>query len=142
MAATCCCGVAVVREPRGGVAGCDVAQAASASTTITSAQWRAAESRIAGNPAGSTDTSINVALAAGESAPVAALRGRGRAAWDPGRTSCASRRPVPPRARAAHTRSEEHTSELQSLMRNSYAVFCLKKKKNQHIETHTTNSID
>src|SRR3546814_8907312 len=29
-------------------------------------------------------------------------------------------------------RSEEHTSELQSLMRISYAVFCLKKKKNQH----------
>src|SRR3546814_5416595 len=28
-------------------------------------------------------------------------------------------------------RSEEHTSELQSLMRNSYAVFCLKKKKKQ-----------
>src|SRR3546814_1740457 len=27
------------------------------------------------------------------------------------------------------TRSEEHTSELQSLMRSSYAVFCLKKKK-------------
>src|SRR3546814_4156786 len=30
----------------------------------------------------------------------------------------------------ARTRSEEHTSELQSLMRISYAVFCLKKKKN------------
>src|SRR3546814_8500578 len=30
----------------------------------------------------------------------------------------------------ADTRSEEHTSELQSLMRISYAVFCLKKKKN------------
>src|SRR3546814_3627216 len=29
----------------------------------------------------------------------------------------------------APARSEEHTSELQSLMRNSYAVFCLKKKK-------------
>src|SRR3546814_6472187 len=29
-------------------------------------------------------------------------------------------------------RSEEHTSELQSLMRNSYAVFCLKKKKKIH----------
>src|SRR3546814_2862570 len=29
------------------------------------------------------------------------------------------------------TRSEEHTSELQSLMRNSYAVFCLKKKTNK-----------
>src|SRR3546814_5464835 len=28
-----------------------------------------------------------------------------------------------------HRRSEEHTSELQSLMRSSYAVFCLKKKK-------------
>src|SRR3546814_9650730 len=33
----------------------------------------------------------------------------------------------------AATRSEEHTSELQSLMRISYAVFCLKKKKtNRH----------
>src|SRR3546814_2793389 len=31
------------------------------------------------------------------------------------------------------SRSEEHTSELQSLMRISYAVFCLKKKTNQHI---------
>src|SRR3546814_2279356 len=31
--------------------------------------------------------------------------------------------------RAAAARSEEHTSELQSLMRISYAVFCLKKKK-------------
>src|SRR3546814_7543466 len=35
-------------------------------------------------------------------------------------------------------RSEEHTSELQSLMRNSYAVFCLK-KKNKH--THTINKL-
>src|SRR3546814_5506709 len=34
-------------------------------------------------------------------------------------------------------RSEEHTSELQSLMRISYAVFCLKKKTNPH--THTQN---
>src|SRR3546814_3145953 len=32
-------------------------------------------------------------------------------------------------------RSEEHTSELQSLMRISYAVFCLK-KKNQHMNTY------
>src|SRR3546814_2339603 len=31
--------------------------------------------------------------------------------------------------RGLHRRSEEHTSELQSLMRISYAVFCLKKKK-------------
>src|SRR3546814_3493638 len=34
-------------------------------------------------------------------------------------------------------RSEEHTSELQSLMRNSYAVFCLKKKKKKKIQAHT-----
>src|SRR3546814_10027339 len=39
--------------------------------------------------------------------------------------------------RAETGRSEEHTSELQSLMRNSYAVFCLKKKK----ETQTTKII-
>src|SRR3546814_1286475 len=34
-------------------------------------------------------------------------------------------------------RSEEHTSELQSLMRISYAVFCLKKKTRQHIKIYT-----
>src|SRR3546814_2278397 len=39
------------------------------------------------------------------------------------------------------SRSEEHTSELQSLMRISYAVFCLK-QKNEHINTnkHTSNT--
>src|SRR3546814_1864005 len=37
---------------------------------------------------------------------------------------------------SAEQRSEEHTSELQSLMRISYAVFCLKKKK-----IHITNKI-
>src|SRR3546814_5734346 len=41
------------------------------------------------------------------------------------------RRVVSPR-RGAGPRSEEHTSELQSLMRISYAVFCLKKKNNTH----------
>src|SRR3546814_10316571 len=35
------------------------------------------------------------------------------------------------------SRSEEHTSELQSLMRISYAVFCLKKKKTSHM--HNTS---
>src|SRR3546814_10101310 len=41
-----------------------------------------------------------------------------------------------------HIRSEEHTSELQSLMRISYAVFCLKKKNQniQHKNTHTQYS--
>src|SRR3546814_2903329 len=37
-------------------------------------------------------------------------------------------------------RSEEHTSELQSLMRISYAVFCLKKK--QQTQTHITNTCE
>src|SRR3546814_5214218 len=36
---------------------------------------------------------------------------------------------LPRHIEAGHQRSEEHTSELQSLMRISYAVFCLKKKK-------------
>src|SRR3546814_3967796 len=40
-----------------------------------------------------------------------------------------ARRQAARRAAALRTRSEEHTSELQSLMRISYAVFCLKKKK-------------
>src|SRR3546814_9732967 len=35
-------------------------------------------------------------------------------------------------------RSEEHTSELQSLMRNSYAVFCLKKKTNNNKKANNT----
>src|SRR3546814_4958051 len=35
-------------------------------------------------------------------------------------------------------RSEEHTSELQSLMRISYAVFCLKKKKSEEHHTNTS----
>src|SRR3546814_3618504 len=39
-------------------------------------------------------------------------------------------------------RSEEHTSELQSLMRISYAVFCLKKKNNKHDMTNTHNTIN
>src|SRR3546814_3970434 len=38
----------------------------------------------------------------------------------------------------ADSRSEEHTSELQSLMRISYAVFCLKKQKQTHNTQHTT----
>src|SRR3546814_8917297 len=37
-------------------------------------------------------------------------------------------------------RSEEHTSELQSLMRSSYAVFCLQKKKTQNKTTYSTTT--
>src|SRR3546814_7585104 len=47
-------------------------------------------------------------------------------------------------AGAAIDRSEEHTSELQSLMRISYAVFCLKKKTKikEHTKNHTTHIDD
>src|SRR3546814_11575974 len=49
------------------------------------------------------------------------------------------RRPDEPAGTAAHpVRSEEHTSELQSLMRISYAVFCLKKKKNKNLKNKHT----
>src|SRR3546814_10200747 len=41
--------------------------------------------------------------------------------------------------RPATLRSDEHTSELQSLMRISYAVFCLKKKKKQKIRQNNTD---
>src|SRR3546814_7640433 len=40
---------------------------------------------------------------------------------------------------AGRARSEEHTSELQSLMRISYAVFCLKKKNKTHHKTRNEN---
>src|SRR3546814_3817027 len=57
----------------------------------------------------------------------------GDAVWRPG-PACALQRELP--AGGGAVRSEEHTSELQSLMRISYAVFCLKKKNN---ETALTN---
>src|SRR3546814_1626675 len=58
-----------------------------------------------------------------------ALQLRPTAADDPARLPGVRRLP-----RRLDPRSEEHTSELQSLMRNSYAVFCLKKTKNN--KTH------
>src|SRR3546814_7854389 len=55
---------------------------------------------------------------------VAALEARVRRAFDPAGIFETGRF-------LGEARSEEHTSELQSLMRNSYAVFCLKKKNKQ-----------
>src|SRR3546814_9480796 len=43
---------------------------------------------------------------------------------------------------SARMRSEEHTSELQSLMRISYAVFCLKNKKKKNILTYVQSQRD
>src|SRR3546814_2663258 len=60
----------------------------------------------------------------------------------PDRTQCLGHCAGAAHVRLVHAghgrpRSEEHTSELQSLMRISYAVFCLKKKKKYHTTTHT-----
>src|SRR3546814_8037531 len=64
---------------------------------------------------------------------------RGTSAYDRGR-GARTRTPAWGRSirgrRSARLRSEEHTSELQSLMRISYAVFCLKKKKKDKRLTH------
>src|SRR3546814_7959160 len=58
----------------------------------------------------------------------------GRAARARSGFSSKARHPYPCDGR----RSEEHTSELQSLMRISYAVFCLKKKNKQQLQQNTT----
>src|SRR3546814_7026689 len=50
--------------------------------------------------------------------------------------------PLAQQREQARARSEEHTSELQSLMRISYAVFCLKKKKKTHTNKHTSITQD
>src|SRR3546814_991068 len=64
-------------------------------------------------------------------------RWRGRWHWSAATCRASPRRPEK-KARVS-PRSEEHTSELQSLMRISYAVFCLKKKKNQTHEQKQQN---
>src|SRR3546814_1512723 len=70
-------------------------------------------------------------------------RARSRPGTRPGPDGCPDAKAG--RRRAAHpfphlpmSRSEEHTSELQSLMRNSYADFCLKKKNKIYYLTLTT----
>src|SRR3546814_4635392 len=61
--------------------------------------------------------------------------------YDIGQSDCGGgksglyRRAAAASAGGWRTRSEEHTSELQSLMRISYAVFCLKKQRNNNITT-------
>src|SRR3546814_4752446 len=70
-------------------------------------------------------------------------------AWSTGPETPDRNRPMPAiapascRRRSLHPppRSEEHTSELQSLMRISYAVFCLKKRKTNHLANTTQANI-
>src|SRR3546814_4882963 len=72
-------------------------------------------------PAGSTSSSTNIDSTPKRESRCSRSRRRSSACPTPRRRGC---------------RSEEHTSELQSLMRSSYAVFCLKNKHRS--ETHTS----
>src|SRR3546814_5133601 len=70
--------------------------------------------------------------ATGTSAPIARIPMRAAIAWTVlARCQAATAKQIENHGVICCQRSEEHTSELQSLMRNSYAVFCLKKKKKQ-----------
>src|SRR3546814_4023224 len=64
-------------------------------------------------------------------------RGNRRGIGERGTVGIAHRRGVGHGDADRVLRSEEHTSELQSLMRSSYAVFCLKKKKTSTTHPHT-----
>src|SRR3546814_4068475 len=90
-----------------------------------------------------------------QGAGAAAARPAAQRRTDTGRLSCLARnggtpgeesrswplRRSGPAQRLADRRSEEHTSELQSLMRISYAVFCLKKKKKHTNKKQTRHNI-
>src|SRR3546814_3094916 len=66
-----------------------------------------------------------LARPAGQPLPLRALRRDDRGSQGPRPSECLEAMP-----KRTDIRSEEHTSELQSLMRISYAVFCLEKKNN------------
>src|SRR3546814_1520331 len=101
-----------------------------------------AQGRLAGARTGDVERFLDIPFAA---APVGALRWRApqapprwRGVRDAAKLGPACPQTVRPALVAggvaehqSEDRSEEHTSELQSLMRISYAVFCLKKKKNK-----------
>src|SRR3546814_2986855 len=81
--------------------------------------------------------SISLTRAASSTdSPSASVRRRAVAASENGLSSS-----MPGSLASASSRSEEHTSELQSLMRISYAVFCLKKNKYEPNKIHTQNII-
>src|SRR3546814_10398858 len=90
----------------------------------------AATGRQAGAGHRGPDAALGAAqLSAGRRDRGADHRRRSAAAGDDGRLDIPRRPAAPSVAVLRRHRSEEHTSELQSLMRISYAVFCLKKKK-------------
>src|SRR3546814_9698074 len=100
------------------------ASTSTAPTTATSTWPRAAAPAPWTIPWSRRSTSTTAPAAAPRSRQLPAQHGE----VDQRRLLAAQRRAL---LRQGHLRSEEHTSELQSLMRISYAVFCLKKKTNQ-----------
>src|SRR3546814_7768313 len=90
---------------------------------------QAQDSATTAPPAAPPLTLDQAVAAAGGSAPAADAARADIAAAEAGR----------PIAGLRPNRSEEHTSELQSLMRNSYAVLCLQKNKTKNYKRHATN---
>src|SRR3546814_2106249 len=94
----------------------------------------------ASNPVGRVETPMH-GIVCDRQWPCMARRSNagGRCAWRHDETKVSSDT-FPPSSRHDHkTRSEEHTSELQSLMRISYAVFCLKKKNKKQKQRRYTD---
>src|SRR3546814_979790 len=85
---------------------------------------------------------LGLAVGAGRAAAGGAAAGHRQDSLRPHRAAGGGRRvsqlPAAGIRREPPSRSEEHTSELQSLMRISYAVFCLKKKTTPPPTTHPT----
>src|SRR3546814_5586111 len=75
-----------------------------------------------------------------DSAPASAVSGAGCSAGAQRSELVQGRLIQKPSTASNRSRSEEHTSELQSLMRISYAVFCLKKKKPTNYIVQTTKT--
>src|SRR3546814_3883673 len=96
---------------------------------IASATADNSSSGIIGQPPAFTSSSTLSPPADGRFNPVDRIQGPPAPCPRRPAAAAAGPRPRPVDATAVAIRSEEHTSELQSLMRISYAVFCLKKKK-------------
>src|SRR3546814_19631266 len=116
---------------QGGTAGTAGAPGASGTTGTTGTTESGASGRGGGTAVGGVRAGIAVAASAAF-ATVAACGHAFAAVGMGAATGCA--------VVAGVSRSEEHTSELQSLMRISYAVFCLKKKKNSTQNTYNTKT--
>src|SRR3546814_2259305 len=97
--------------------------------------WRASWSRASNSSLGSVKRARRAFMVARDDSIAARVSALGTFSSNGKAWSLATRVSVM-RTTSETVRSEEHTSDLQSLMRSSYAVFCLKKKKN-HVKRPT-----